>query len=444
MLTAAHTVLLGKDADAQACVAAALPPVALGQLRRTCRGASGAAPVGVDWARLCPLSGLAARGELRALQYLYLHDKDCINPWEILLTAVSAGRGAVVTWILGKQEHSSGFRYQLMHVTASASDPEVIRLLIAAGAEHSPDALLCAVQHGNLAFLTAVLNAGVHPDSEPSFPNSNDNRPGHALISACESGHLSCARALLAAGADVDRLGPYGSALEGAATQGHLECMRLLLKHGADVDRLGRNGSALSGAAFRGQLECMRLLLQYEADVNARIDGGQTSLMQAARTGHAECVQLLIEHRADVHARGLTGGTALNCDKTSDDPDLTECTRALLAAGADVNAADDSGCTALMNAAMDDDQSLGLLIEAGADVNAADGAGRTALMHAAEYGVQSLSMLLEAGADVHATDHRGFTPMLLACHSGYMQTVLLLDGHGPTRARSVQMAPRPS
>ena len=387
MLTAAHTVLLGEDADAQACVAAALPPVALGQLRRTCHGASGAAPVGVDWARLCPLSGLAARGELRALQYLYLHDKDCIHPWDILLTAVSAGRGAVVAWILGNQEHSSYFWDKLMHVTASASDPKVIRLLIAAGAKHSPDALLCAVQHGNLAFLTAVLDTGVHPHSKPSLPNSNYNSPRHALSSACESGHLSCARALLAAGADVDRLGPYGSALEGAATKGHLECMRLLLEHGADVDRLGRNGSALSGAAFRGQLECMRLLLEYEADVDARINGGCTSLMQAARTGHAECVQLLIEHKADVHARDRHGGTALNCDKTSDDPDITECTRVLLAAGADVNAADDSGCTALMNAAIDGDQSLSLLLEAGADVNAADGGGCTALMHTARYGV---------------------------------------------------------
>jgi len=430
MLTAAHVVLLGEDADAQACVAAALPPVALGRLRHTCHGASGAAPVGVDWARLCPLSGLAARGELRALQYLYLHDKDYIHPWDILPTTVSAGRGAVVAWILGKQEHSSYFRGKLVHVIASASDPEVIRLLIAAGAEHLPDALLCAVQHGNLAFLTAVLDTGVHPDSEPSLPNSNYYSPRHALISACESGHLSCARALLAAGGDVDRLGPYGFALWGAARKGHLECMRLLLEHGTDVDRLGRDGSALSGAAFYGQLECMRLLLRYEADVNARIDGGQTSLMQAACTGHAECVQLLIEHTADVHARDRTGGTALNCDKTSADPDLTECTRALLAAGADVNAVDDSGRTALMNAAIDGDQSLSLLLEAGADVNAADGGGCTALLHAARYGVQSLSLLLDAGADVHATDPKGFTPMLLACCNGYMQTVLLLDGHG--------------
>jgi len=52
MLTAVQVVLLGEDADAQACVAVALPPVALGRLRRTCRGARGAVPVGVDWAQL--------------------------------------------------------------------------------------------------------------------------------------------------------------------------------------------------------------------------------------------------------------------------------------------------------------------------------------------------------------------------------------------------------
>jgi len=88
MLTAEHVVLIGEDADTQACVAAKLPPVALRRLRCTCRGASGAAPIGVNWARLSQPSELAAAGEIRALKYLYLHDKDNLDPFDTRLRNV--------------------------------------------------------------------------------------------------------------------------------------------------------------------------------------------------------------------------------------------------------------------------------------------------------------------------------------------------------------------
>jgi hypothetical protein len=121
MLTATHTVLLGEDADAQSCVATALPPMALGRLRRTCRGASGAAPVGVDWARLCQPNELAAAGELRALQYLYLHDKDNPDPWYMLCTAARHGRGAMVAWILEQEDFNHP---AACSTTAACSTPE--------------------------------------------------------------------------------------------------------------------------------------------------------------------------------------------------------------------------------------------------------------------------------------------------------------------------------
>jgi hypothetical protein len=104
MLTAMHTVLLGENADAQSCVATSLPPMALGRLRRTCRGASGAAPVGVDWARLCQPKELAATGELRALRYLYLHDKCSPDQWYTLCIAAQHGWREMVARILEQED----------------------------------------------------------------------------------------------------------------------------------------------------------------------------------------------------------------------------------------------------------------------------------------------------------------------------------------------------
>jgi len=124
MLTAAHVVLLGVDADAQDCVAAALPPVALGRLRRTCRGARGAAPVGVDWARLCQPRELVAAGELRASRYLYVHDNDNLHPFHTLLMAAHQGRCKVVGWVLDhwQWDQDALFRVAKYTLTGRYSD----------------------------------------------------------------------------------------------------------------------------------------------------------------------------------------------------------------------------------------------------------------------------------------------------------------------------------
>jgi ankyrin repeat protein len=382
MLTATHSVLLGADVDAQSCVAAALPPMALGRLRRTCRGASGAAPVGVDWARLWLLNHLAATGELCALQYLHLHDKDKPHPWYTLFTAARHGRVAVVTWALGLNRVTPD---DLLAMAASASDPEVLQLLTAAGLEHSPKALLYAVKRDNLALLTAVLDAGVHPDGDLPLQYSRYGRT-YALNNACASGQITCARALLAAGADVNRKGEDGSALLQAARNGHPECMRLLIEH--------------------------------KADVHARTVWGGTALMEATEAGHTECVRLLLEHKADVHALTL-GRTALNFSKSYVRGDQNACTRLLLEAGADVNAADDHGRTALMHAAMYGNRSLSPLLEAGADAHAADANGFTPMLFACRSGyIENVLLLDGLGADPHAVSADGTTALMLACMRG--------------------------
>ena len=78
--------------------------------------------------------------------------------------------------------------------------------------------------------------------------------------------------------------------------------------------------------------------------------------------------------------------------------------------GADVNSTDMNGKTALINAAIwNQDKCVNLLIEGGADVNIATNQGDTALMFA---NCSNMKSLLKAGADVNAVNSQGTTALM--------------------------------
>jgi hypothetical protein len=91
--------------------------------------------------------------------------------------------------------------------------------------------------------------------------------------------------------------------------------------------------------------------------------------------------------------------------------------RAAVDAGASVIAGNDYGLTALLAAAMwnNDIDVIEVLLEAGAEVNAKDNAGRTALMWAVHNrNAEAVSALLDAGAGARARDSDGKTALMLA------------------------------
>lgn len=120
------------------------------------------------------------------------------------------------------------------------------------------------------------------------------------LLQVSASGDVDDVRALLAAGAAVNRPNRYGeTALILAVRTGRTAVVRLLLAAGADVSRTCRrspNGgySALACAAVSGQLELVWLLLDAGADVEQRGPYGCTAVVLARR--HLETVQLLCAH----------------------------------------------------------------------------------------------------------------------------------------------------
>lgn len=150
---------------------------------------------------------------------------------------------------------------------------------------------------------------------------SRDGNPGKVtpLIAASRSGHLSIARLLLAAGAQVDLSEEeFGhTALTEAADHCHPEVMDLLLESGADPNRKDRDGrTVLHDAAFLNQMSAVSALLSAKADVDAADDEGITPLMEAATKGYLEVVRLLMEAGADTTLRDRTGKTALTRTET--------------------------------------------------------------------------------------------------------------------------------
>ena len=73
-----------------------------------------------------------------------------------------------------------------------------------------------------------------------------------ALHMACDYGHLECAKALLGAGADINKQTNHGSTpLMDAANMGNIEVVRELLKRGAKKDLKDNGGdTAYDNAAY--------------------------------------------------------------------------------------------------------------------------------------------------------------------------------------------------
>jgi len=105
-----------------------------------------------------------------------------------------------------------------------------------------------------------------HRRLDPNVTNKTDETP---LMYLAVTGQTERARALIAKGAQVNRLG--WTPLHYAASKGHLEMVRLLLSKGAIVNAPAPDGTtALMMAAYAGSEPVARALLDAGADVTMR------------------------------------------------------------------------------------------------------------------------------------------------------------------------------
>ena len=304
------------------------------------------------------------------------------------------------------------------------------------------------------AFVLAVSTAAAAP---------HDLR----LIDAARHDDLSEARALVAAGADVNaHWGDGSTALHWAAQKDDAALADLLISKGAKVDAATDLGvTPLWVAAGNASPAMVERLLKAHANANSAPPTGQTPLMIAARRGDAQVVKSLLGYGADPNAKEAAHGqTALMWASSERHPDVV---RALLEARADTRVHSKSwtqnvnvccqetgndeitavvprgGYTSLHFAAQYGDvETVRLLVGAHADLNEPAADGTSPLVVAAHVGQTDVAKaLLDAGADPNAAG-AGYNALHLAATRGDVDLVQALLAHGAdVNARQMKGSP---
>ena len=183
---------------------------------------------------------------------------------------------------------------------------EALELLLRAGADLTHPAsdgktpLLIAAEHGQLALVRRLVEAGAHTDLD------KETQRGHTpLIMAILNGHLAITRYLIEARADKEKAfkdndPPLLLAVDGAPAGGRQEAIRCLLDAGANMERMNSRGMfPLLMAAHEGQVDIVCQLLEAEANVNQTGSDGLTALLAAVAEGHVDVLKCLLKARAN-------------------------------------------------------------------------------------------------------------------------------------------------
>lgn len=369
-------------------------------------------------------------------------------------------------------------------LAAGNGDAKMVALLL----EHRADpnatigegetALMAAARAGSREAVNALVARGARVDEqEHAFGQT-------AVMLAAIENHAEVVQALADAGANLDVTsfeiktpevkrdknvasdGARGSFPKGgmtalllAARQGALEGVRALVYAGADIDKPQMDGiTPLIMAIFNAHYDVAAALLDMGADPEKADNANRTPLFTATdmhtlewlfsrptprpsgQLDSVDLVKLLIAYGVDVNPR-LTrkpvpigiGGSGWNASLTNGSTPLMKAAttsdltliKILLDAGADPNLTTDDHTTAFMMAAglnWHDISSLGsdrdsiaamqILMERGADVNAFNDEGLTALHGAAQRGsVPVVKFLLDHGALLNVKNKRGRTAL---------------------------------
>ncbi len=405
----------------------------------------------------------------------------------MLSAAAAADQPVVVGMLLARGATVSArgtYGSTPLHQAASGG-PEVVRLLLDAGAD--PEArtdedrpvLSAMAFHGNAAGAALVLDAGASADAPDGV-----HGPIHDAASPLSSARFGAApvlRLLLARGARADALDPGGRtalhrvAAFGAGTEAMLAA-HVLVEAGAWAgapDPQGRtplelaadqgddgawtarylNGdddalalAVLLDAVDRGDASAVTAALPMVLDLDAGEGGdpgslhrGGTALHLAAARGHAALVPVLVDAGASVQAVDTRGTTPLYAAAARGD---LATVRALLDAGAHpdgpdgwpfmglrpIHEAASSGSVAVVRA----------LLDAGADpllaMSGGVGLGYDALGFAVAGGhADVVELLLASGADPNAMGDTDETPLGLArsLHLDAIEAMLLRSGAIP-------------
>jgi ankyrin repeat protein len=282
-----------------------------------------------------------------------------------------------------------GYQRTPLHWACARDNPEVVKLLLANGADPNAESdsasrpLSSAVLLGNKEIVELLSAHG----ADLTIRDHNGATP---LYLAALSNHHQVIQFLLAHGAVVD---PACAAAIGDTNR------LAALKNDSDVfcRPLISGRTLLHIAAMAGRFEAVAFLIDQGVPVDTLDnDLKQTALHVAAASGHAETVAVLLARGASVNARDRSRATPLHRAVMKRRADVVEL---LLAHGAAVNAQDEYGCTPLFRAAEYGGKELvEMLVSKGAKLDAANGIGKTPLRAAEERDSKDVVEFLQAKA----------------------------------------------
>ncbi len=350
-------------------------------------------------------------------------DPDCPFGQDTLLTAAIRGHNQEMVEAVLKHgadpDMRSPSKWQPILLAAYLGEIEMVKLLMAFGAETGDSELRSALLFGRRDAFEAMIEGGVRFEQP------------RGIEAAAAMGDVERVREILREGGDADEL---RKGLILAAGAGHAEIVSLLIAAGTETGEGPEYVTPLHTAAWAGDVAMAELLLDAGAPVDGRSAGfGNTPLHAAAERGHVEMVELLIARAADVNAEQPTGRPIFRA--YGGPADFPAVTRALLAAGADadvMNSYDDTPLgMAILTGRVGETRAL---IEAGVDLEARCSADAKPLAMAAGRGLTEIvEELLAAGADPMAPGEGGATALHLAAEFGHCETVraLLAGGTAP-------------
>ena len=354
------------------------------------------------------------------------------------------GEGATPLMQVCLQRYAKGAELPV-HLLAPESEPPLkptdtcprdylhcLRLLINNGADLNATDQLgdCALFYCTTEGNRELLTELLEHGARMDGWQSSMNDP---LCAAAFGGHIACVKALLVAGSPIVTGKKYGfSALHDAAQNGHVEILEHLLQQGVSADAEGSpsGGAPLLIAASEGQLACMRVLLAFGAGIDRPDQTGCTALYRAAQQGQLEALELLLAQGANVYGWFSYRNDPLYAAAFHGQ---TACVKALLAAGSQIVTGREYGFSALSGAAYNGHaEILQYLLQQGVSANAEGEPSGAAPLSIASYKGQLACMqaLLAAGADIDRPDADGCTALYCAAHEGQLEALKLLLSQG--------------